>query len=295
MNVYGIDDLNPYYDVHLKKNRLSILKKNKNFHFIKKKIEDKKINSFFQKKKIDVIINLAAQAGVRHSLKNPYVYIESNIMGQVNMLELAKKLNVRKFIYASSSSVYGGNKKMPFSTNQKVDNPISLYAASKKSAELVAECYSHLFNIKCTGLRFFTVYGPWGRPDMATFIFTKNIIEKKKIEIFNYGKMQRDFTYIDDIVQGILGAMKNKKIVNHKIYNLGNSNPEILIEFVELIEKTLGLKAKKKLMPMQPGDVSKTYADIRESRKDLNYSPKVKISEGIPKFIDWYKEYYRLV
>ena len=165
-------------------------------------------------------------------------------MGQVNMLELAKKLNVRKFIYASSSSVYGGNKKMPFSTNQKVDNPISLYAASKKSAELVAECYSHLFNIKCTGLRFFTVYGPWGRPDMATFIFTKNIIEKK-IEIFNYGKMQRDFTYIDDIVQGILGAMKNKKIVNHKIYNLGNSNPEILIEFVELIEKTLGLKAKK--------------------------------------------------
>jgi len=293
INVYGIDDLNSYYDVRLKKDRLAILKKYENFHFLKKKIEDKKIHSFFKKKDIDVIINLAAQAGVRHSLKNPYVYVESNVLGQVNMLELAKNVEAKKFIYASSSSVYGGNKKMPFSVSQRVDNPISLYAATKKSSELVAECYSHLFNIKCIGLRFFTVYGPWGRPDMATFIFTKNIIEGKTIEIFNYGKMERDFTYIDDIVQGILGALKTN-ISNHKVYNLGNSNPEVLLEFVELIEKTLNKKAQKKLLPIQPGDVSKTFADITESKKDLKFSPKTKISEGIPKFISWYKDYYRV-
>ena len=293
INVYGIDDLNPYYDVRLKKDRLAILKKYKNFHFLKKKIEDKRIHSFFKKKNIDVIINLAAQAGVRHSLKNPYVYVESNVLGQVNMLELAKNVEAKKFIYASSSSVYGGNKKMPFSVSQRVDNPISLYAATKKSSELVAECYSHLFNIKCIGLRFFTVYGPWGRPDMATFIFTKNILEGKTIQIFNYGKMERDFTYIDDIVQGILGALKTN-ISNHKVYNLGNSNPEVLLEFVELIEKTLNKKAQKKLLPIQLGDVSKTFADITESKKDLKFSPKTKISEGIPKFISWYKEYYRV-
>ena len=293
INVYGIDDLNPYYDVRLKKDRLAILKKYENFHFLKKKIEDKRIHSFFKKKDIDVIINLAAQAGVRHSLKNPYVYVESNVLGQVNMLELAKNVEAKKFIYASSSSVYGGNKKMPFSVSQRVDNPISLYAATKKSSELVAECYSHLFNIKCIGLRFFTVYGPWGRPDMATFIFTKNILEGKTIQIFNYGKMERDFTYIDDIVQGILGALKTN-ISNHKVYNLGNSNPEVLLEFVELIEKTLNKKAQKKLLPIQPGDVSKTFADITESKKDLKFSPKTKISEGIPKFISWYKEYYRV-
>ena len=293
INVYGIDDLNPYYDVRLKKDRLAILKKYENFHFLKKKIEDKRIHSFFKKKDIDVIINLAAQAGVRHSLKNPYVYVESNVLGQVNMLELAKNVEAKKFIYASSSSVYGGNKKMPFSVSQRVDNPISLYAATKKSSELVAECYSHLFNIKCIGLRFFTVYGPWGRPDMATFIFTKNIIEGKTLQIFNYGKMERDFTYIDDIVQGILGALK-KNISNHKVYNLGNSNPEVLLEFVELIEKTLNKKAQKKLLPIQPGDVSKTFADITESKKDLKFSPKTKISEGIPKFISWYKDYYRV-
>ena len=293
INVYGIDDLNPYYDVRLKKDRLAILKKYENFHFLKKKIEDKRIHSFFKKKDIDVIINLAAQAGVRHSLKNPYVYVESNVLGQVNMLELAKNVEAKKFIYASSSSVYGGNKKMPFSVSQRVDNPISLYAATKKSSELIAECYSHLFNIKCIGLRFFTVYGPWGRPDMATFIFTKNIIEGKTLQIFNYGKMERDFTYIDDIVQGILGALK-KNISNHKVYNLGNSNPEVLLEFVELIEKTLNKKAQKKLLPIQPGDVSKTFADITESKRDLKFSPKIKISEGIPKFVSWYKDYYRV-
>ena len=182
---------------------------------------------------------------------------------------------------------------MPFSVSQRVDNPISLYAATKKSSELVAECYSHLFDIQCIGLRFFTVYGPWGRPDMATFIFTKNILEGKTIQIFNYGKMERDFTYIDDIVQGILGALKNN-ISNHKVYNLGNSNPEVLLEFVELIEKTLNKKAQKKLLPIQLGDVSKTFADITESKKDLKFSPKIKISEGIPKFVSWYKDYYRV-
>jgi UDP-glucuronate 4-epimerase len=210
------------------------------------------------------------------------------------MLELAKNLKVDKFIYASSSSVYGGNKEMPFSVTQRVDNPISLYAATKKSTELIAECYSHLFKIQCVGLRFFTVYGPWGRPDMATFIFTKNILENKTIQIFNYGKMKRDFTYIDDIVQGVLGVLKIRKKFSHKIYNLGNSHPEVLLEFIEVIEKNLNLKAKKTLLPIQPGDVSETFADISESKKDFNFSPKTKVSTGIPKFIDWYKDYYKL-
>ena len=294
VTVYGIDDLNSYYDVSLKKSRLAILKKFKDFFFIKKKIEDKSLASLFKRKKVDVIINLAAQAGVRHSLKNPYVYIDSNVLGQVNMLELAKQLKVQKFIYASSSSVYGGNKEMPFSVKQRVDNPISLYAATKKSTELIAECYSHLFKIQCVGLRFFTVYGPWGRPDMATFIFTKNILENKAIQIFNYGKMKRDFTYIDDIVQGVLGVLKIRKNFRHKIYNLGNSHPEVLLEFIEVIEKNLNLKAKKTLLPIQPGDVSETFADISESKKDFNFSPKTKVSTGIPKFINWYKDYYKL-
>ena len=207
---------------------------------------------------------------------------------------MAREFDISKFIYASSSSVYGGNKVFPFSVNQRVDNPISLYAASKKSTELISECYSHLFNIQCIGLRFFTVYGPWGRPDMATFIFTKKIIEKSPIDIFNYGKMERDFTYIDDIVSGIYGSYKIKKKFKHKIYNLGNNNPEVLIDFINLIEKTLGIKAKKNLLPIQPGDVKKTFADIKESKKDLNFNPKTKISEGIPKFINWYKKYFKI-
>jgi UDP-glucuronate 4-epimerase len=202
-NVYGVDDLNDYYDVNLKKSRLKILKNYNKFIFVKKKIEDRNLINSFQRKKIDVVINLAAQAGVRHSLENPYVYIQSNVLGQVNMFELARKLKVKKFIYASSSSVYGGNKILPFSIKHRVDNPISLYAASKKSTELIAEYYSQLYKIKSVGLRFFTVYGPWGRPDMATFIFTKNILNGKPINIFNYGKMKRDFTYIDDLVNAI--------------------------------------------------------------------------------------------
>ena len=294
IKIIGVDNLNNYYDVKLKNARLNQLKKFKNFTFLKKDIQDKKIFKDLKTEKINCIINLAAQAGVRHSLKDPYTYINSNILGHLNLLELAREFDITKFIYASSSSVYGGNKVFPFSIEQRVDNPISLYAASKKSTELISECYSHLFNIQCIGLRFFTVYGPWGRPDMATFIFTKKIIEKSPIEIFNYGKMERDFTYIDDIVSGIYGSYKIKKKFKHKIYNLGNNNPEVLIDFINLIEKTLGIKAKKKLLPIQPGDVKKTFADIKESKKDLNFNPKTKITEGIPKFINWYKKYFKI-
>ena len=293
--VYGVDDLNSYYDVKLKKSRLDILKKYKNFLFFKRKIEDIKIVKFFKKKKIDIIINLAAQAGVRHSLENPYVYINSNILGQVNMLELAKELKIKKYIYASSSSVYGGNKSLPFSVKDRVDNPISLYAASKKSTELIAEYYSHLYKISSIGLRFFTVYGPWGRPDMATFIFTKNILNGKPINIFNYGKMKRDFTYVDDIISGIYGAINFKMKKLHKVYNLGNSKPESLLEFIKTIEKNLNKKAKKNYLSLQPGDVPATFADISESTRDLKFLPKTEINDGIPRFIEWFKKYYKLL
>ena len=296
--IIGIDNLNDYYDVKLKLNRLKILKKLERFFFIKSDIQNKKLikNKKIIQFKIDCVINLAAQAGVRHSLKDPYSYIDSNIMGQLNVLEIAKKQKIKKFIYASSSSVYGGNKKLPFSIEQRVDNPVSLYAASKKSTELLAECYSKLFKIQCIGLRFFTVYGPWGRPDMATFIFTKNILENKKIDIFNFGKMKRDFTYIDDIVSGVEGAVNykiNKKSL-HNIYNLGNSNSENLLDFIGLIEKNLGIKSKRNFLPLQAGDVPETFADIENSKKDLNFFPLTKIKNGIPKFIKWYKNYYDL-
>ena len=292
--VYGLDNLNNYYDVNLKKSRLKILKKNKDFEFLKTDIQNKNLHNKFKKIKLDIIINLAAQAGVRHSLKDPFSYIDSNILGQINLLEFAKKIKIKKFIYASSSSVYGGNVKMPFSVKHRVDKPISLYAASKKSTELLAECYSHLFKIKCIGLRFFTVYGPWGRPDMATFIFTKKILENKKINIFNYGNMKRDFTYIDDIVRGIKGAVNLKGDYKHKIYNLGNNKPEDLKRFISIIEKNLKVKAKRNLLPIQPGDVAKTSANIDESKIELNFNPKTSIDEGIPKFIEWYKQYYKI-
>ena len=292
--VVGIDNLNDYYDLNLKKSRLKILKKFNNFKFLKKDIENKNIVKKFKANEIDIIINLAAQAGVRHSLKDPYSYINSNVLGHVNMLELAKKVRAKKFIYASSSSVYGSNKTLPFSTKQRVDNPVSIYAASKKSGELISESYAHLFGIQCIGLRFFTVYGPWGRPDMATFIFTKKIFEGKEIEVFNNGKMKRDFTFINDIIDGIMGAVKLNKKFEHRIYNLGNNNPEDLSNFINLIEETIGIKAKKRLLPIQPGDVKETFAEISESTKDLNFKPKVNIKEGIPKFVEWYKSYYKI-
>jgi UDP-glucuronate 4-epimerase len=292
--VIGIDNLNDYYDLNLKKSRLRILKKFNNFKFLKKDIENKNIVKKFKVNEIDVIINLAAQAGVRHSLKDPYSYINSNVLGHVNMLELAKKVRAKKFIYASSSSVYGGNKTLPFSIKQRVDNPVSIYAASKKSGELISESYAHLFGIQCIGLRFFTVYGPWGRPDMATFIFTKKIFEGKEIDVFNDGKMKRDFTFINDIIDGIMGAVKLNKKFEHRIYNLGNNNPEDLSNFINLIEETIGIKAKKRLLPIQPGDVKETFAEISESTRDLNFKPKVNIKEGIPKFVEWYKSYYKI-
>ena len=292
--VIGIDNLNDYYDLNLKKSRLRILKKFNNFKFLKKDIENKNIVKKFKANEIDVIINLAAQAGVRHSLKDPYSYINSNVLGHINMLELAKKVRAKKFIYASSSSVYGSNKTLPFSIKQRVDNPVSIYAASKKSGELISESYAHLFGIQCIGLRFFTVYGPWGRPDMATFIFTKKIFEGKEIEVFNNGKMKRDFTFINDIIDGIMGAVKLNKKFEHRIYNLGNNNPEDLSNFINLIEDTIGIKAKKRLLPIQPGDVRETFAEISESTKDLNFKPKVNIKEGIPKFVEWYKSYYKI-
>ena len=293
-NIIGLDNLNNYYDVKLKKSRLNQILDDKNFSFIKCNLQSKNLSKNLKKYKFDCIINLAAQAGVRHSFKDPFSYIDSNITGQLNILEIVKERQIKNFIYASSSSVYGGNKEFPFSISHRVDNPVSLYAASKKSCELITECYSKLFKIKSIGLRFFTVYGPWGRPDMATFIFTKKILEKKKIDIFNYGKMKRDFTYIDDIVDGIEGAINFdlKKEWFHKIYNLGNNNTESLLDFISIIESTLGIKAKKNFLPMQPGDVKETFADIKESKKDLKFFPKTKLKVGIPNFINWYKKYY---
>ncbi|MAJ03038.1 MAG: hypothetical protein CMP37_03900 [Rickettsiales bacterium] len=296
--VIGVDNLNNYYDVKLKLSRLNQLKLDDKFIFIKSDIQNKNLlkNKKLKQIEIDCVINLAAQAGVRHSLKDPYSYIDSNLMGQLNILEIVKERKIKKFIYASSSSVYGGNKELPFSTKQRVDNPMSLYAATKKSTELLAECYSKLYKIQCIGLRFFTVYGPWGRPDMATFIFTKKILEKRKIDIFNFGKMKRDFTYIDDIVNGINGSIlyESKKEFYHNIYNLGNNNSEDLLDFIEIIEKNLGIKAKRNFLPLQPGDVPETFAEISQSKKDLKFKPTTKIKDGIPKFIKWYKSYYKI-
>ena len=291
--IVGIDNINSYYDVKLKRNRLKKLKKFKNFFFIKSNIEDKNLFKKLKNVKIDCVINLAAQAGVRYSFKDPHSYINSNVLGHLNILEIVKKKCIHKFIYASSSSVYGGNKTIPFSVKDRVDSPLSLYAASKKSCELITECYANLFKINCIGLRFFTVYGPWGRPDMATYIFTKNIIEKKYIDVFNNGKMKRDFTYIDDIVSGILGAIKRKdQNKYHSIYNLGNNNSENLMDFIKIIENELSIKAKINFLPLQQGDVIKTFADIKKSISDLKFRPKTKISEGIPKFVKWYKDYH---
>ncbi len=293
--IIGIDNINTYYDVSLKKNRLKILKNTENFTFLKLDIQDKKLYSKLKNEKIDCAINLAAQAGVRHSFKDPHSYINSNVLGHLNVMEIVKKKNIKKFIYASSSSVYGGNQKTPFSVLDRVDSPLSLYAASKKSCEMITECYANLFKINCVGLRFFTVYGPWGRPDMATYIFTKNILEKKKINVFNNGQMRRDFTYIDDIISGIVGAIELKKKKSfHNIYNLGNSHSERLLDFIKVIESELKIKAKIKFLPLQKGDVIKTFADIKRSYDDLKFKPKISIRKGIPEFIRWYKSYHKL-
>jgi len=288
--IIGVDNLSPYYDVNLKKDRLKLLRKVK---FYKIDISNKKkLRKVFKNNKFDKICHLAAQAGVRYSLKNPFEYEKTNILGFLNILELMKEFKIKNLVYASSSSVYGGNKKIPFSEKDRVDTPISLYAATKKANELMAYTYHNLYGINCTALRYFTVYGPYGRPDMALFKFTKNIIEGKPIEVYNYGNMKRDFTYIDDAIKGTISALE--KCYPYEIFNIGNSKPISLKYFISLIEKELNLKAKKKLLPLQPGDVKVTYADLRKSRKMLNYKPKITIEEGIHRFVEWYKKYYKV-
>ena len=288
-NVTIIDNFNDYYDVRLKQARAKELKKFNNLEIIKADISDyNTINNIFKNHKFNKICHLAAQAGIRYSLENPLEYEKSNILGTLVMLEMAKKYNIKDFVFASSSSVYGDNEKTPFSEDDNVDNPVSLYAATKKSDELLAYTYHHIYKINCTGLRFFTVYGPWGRPDMAYFKFTKAILKDKPIDVYNYGKMKRDFTYISDITDGILAAIDNP--FPYEIINLGNNEPTELSYFIECIENTLKKKAKKNMMPMQPGDVIITYADIKKAEKLLNYKPKVKIEEGIKKFVEWYKK-----
>ncbi|MGN0423134.1 MAG: GDP-mannose 4,6-dehydratase [Lachnospiraceae bacterium] len=309
--VIGYDNLNDYYDVRLKNERLQLLDKFDNFVFIRGDLRDrKKIKEIFEKYSPDIVINLAAQAGVRYSITNPEEYIDSNIIGFFNLLECCRhsydsgENGVKHLVYASSSSVYGLNKKVPYSVEDKVDNPVSLYAATKKSNELMAYAYSKLYDIPVTGLRFFTVYGPMGRPDMAYFSFADKMVKNEKIQIFNYGNMYRDFTYIDDIVDGILRIMKkvpkqDENGVKYKVYNIGNNKPESLMDFVKILENLLMSKnviqksVEKEYLPMQPGDVYQTYADISELKKDFGYAPNTRLEDGLEKFVDWYKEYLR--
>lgn len=309
--VIGIDNLNDYYDVSLKEARLSRLTAKSGFNFEKIDIADRSaIEALFFRHDFDRVVHLAAQAGVRYSITNPHVYIQSNITGFIHVLEGCRKLSVPHLIFASSSSVYGANTAMPFSVHQNVDHPVSLYAATKKTNELMAHSYSSLYRIPCTGLRFFTVYGPWGRPDMALFTFTRAILEGKPISVFNQGRMRRDFTYIDDIVDGVLGVMDripepdptwdgsrpdpSKSFAPYRLYNIGNNNPVGLLDFIRVIEKCLGREAEKEFLPLQPGDVPETYADIDDLVRDAGFRPRTSIEEGIPRFVRWYKEYYEI-
>ena len=309
--VYGIDNLNDYYDPDLKQSRLELLNAFDNFRFEKLDLEDKVgIDDLFSREKFQCVINLAAQAGVRYSLVNPYAYLESNLHGFLNILEACRHSKVSHLIYASSSSVYGKNTKMPFSVHDNVDHPVSLYAATKKSNELMAHTYSHLFGLPTTGLRFFTVYGPYGRPDMALFLFTKAILEDQSIDVYNNGKMLRDFTYVDDIVSGIENLIPivpspstvwnsdspdpASSTAPYKLYNIGNNNPVKLMDFIEAIESATGKKAKKNFVPIQPGDVPATYADVQDLVSTAGFKPGTSIQEGIRKFVDWYKEYYKV-
>lgn len=311
--VVGLDNMNNYYDVHIKEARLAELQKFENYTFIKGNLADKAlINEIFEKYRPDIVVNLGAQAGVRYSITNPDAYIESNMIGFYNILEACRYYPVQHLVYASSSSVYGSNKKVPYSTDDKVDNPVSLYAATKKSNELMAHAYAKLYNIPSTGLRFFTVYGPAGRPDMAYFGFTNKLVNGEKIKIFNYGNCKRDFTYIDDIVEGVVRVMKKppeKKtgedglpIPPYAVYNIGNSNPENLLDFVQILSEELvragvlpadyDFDAHKELVPMQPGDVPVTYADTTALERDFGFKPHTPLREGLRKFAEWYKEFY---
>ncbi|HOV27883.1 MAG TPA: GDP-mannose 4,6-dehydratase [Pseudobacteroides sp.] len=308
VKIVGIDNMNDYYDVGLKEARLAELLNNQNFIFIKGNIADKElIISIFEQYKPQVVVNLAAQAGVRYSITNPDAYIESNLVGFFNILEGCRHYHVEHLVYASSSSIYGNNKKIPYSTDDKVDNPVSLYAATKKSNELMAHAYSKLYGIPSTGLRFFTVYGPAGRPDMAYFGFTNKLLAGKTIQIFNYGNCKRDFTYIDDIVMGIIKVMQktpdeNENGVKYKVYNIGNNQPESLLDFVDILQQELiragvlpedyDFEAHKELVPMQPGDVEITYADVDDLIKDFGFKPSTSLREGLRRFAEWYKECY---
>ena len=307
--VIGLDNINDYYDPQLKYDRLKELgiskrdalkfnencKSNKfeNFEFIRLKLQDREnLPKIFARYQFEKVVNLAAQAGVRYSLENPAAYIDSNVVGFANLLECCRQYDVKHLIYASSSSVYGQNKKVPFSTEDNVDHPISLYAATKKSNELMAHTYSHLFGFPTTGLRFFTVYGPWGRPDMAMFLFTDAIINDKPIKVFNNGDQERDFTYIDDIVAGVMKIVDAKNSKGYSLYNIGNSEPVNLLAFIEEIEQKLGKSAQKEMLPMQPGDVVKTWADVESLKKYFEYKPNTNISHGVAQFVSWYKSYY---
>ena len=290
--VFGIDNMNNYYDISLKNNRLKRLLNYKNFHFVNEDISNlKMMEKIFKEYSPSKVVNLAAQAGVRYSLKNPHEYIKSNISGFMNILECCRYQKVEGLIYASSSSVYGGNEKSPFSISDRVDSPISIYAATKKANELMAHSYSHLYKMNTTGLRFFTVYGPWGRPDMAMFIFADRILKNQKLPLFNKGKMKRDFTYIDDIINGIRASIDKNYLC--EVFNLGNNNCEDIMKVVACLEDEIGKKAKIELLGMQAGDVKKTYADIDYSRHKIDYSPKTKIEKGIPLFVDWFKSYHK--
>lgn len=296
--VIGIDNLNDYYEVSLKEDRLAILRQFPNYQFLKQDIADKEgLFAVFERERPDIVVNLAAQAGVRYSIENPQAYIDSNIIGFFNILEACRHYPVEHLLYASSSSVYGNQQKTPFSVEDRVDKPISLYAATKKSNELMAYTYSHLYHIPATGLRFFTVYGPFGRPDMAYFSFTRKILAGEPIKIFNQGDMYRDFTYVDDIVTGVSNMLCNPPAadsegVQHKVYNIGNNQPEKLMYFIETLEKALGREAQKEYLPMQPGDVYQTYADVTELMRDFDFKPSTSIEEGLGKFAEWYFTYY---
>lgn len=323
--VVGLDNINDYYDSRIKYGRLNESgvqkdgisynkyaqsKKFSNYRFIKLNLEDREnVLRLFEAEKFDVVVNLAAQAGVRYSLVNPYAYIDSNIVGFMNILEGCRHNNVRHLVFASSSSVYGANTKMPFSVHHNVDHPISIYAATKKANELMAHTYASLYNIPCTGLRFFTVYGPWGRPDMALFLFTKAILEGRPIDVFNYGKMQRDFTYIDDIIEGVVRVIDRMPGPNpkwagdtpdsatsfapYRLYNIGNNNPVELMKFIEVLEQCLDRKAVKNPLPMQAGDLPATYADVADLIRDVGFKPETPIEKGIKKFVDWYVGYFK--
>jgi UDP-glucuronate 4-epimerase len=309
--VIGMDNLNDYYDVNLKEGRLALLESSPNFFFFKGDISRKDSTaSLFKREKPEIVAHLAAQAGVRYSLTNPHAYADSNLTGFLNILEGCRHNEVEHLIFASSSSVYGANTCMPFSAHHNVDHPVSLYAATKKANELMAHTYAGLFGIPCTGLRFFTVYGPWGRPDMALFLFTKAILENRSIDVYNEGKMQRDFTYIDDIIEGVFrvtGKIPKPNLdwcgdhpdpatsfAPYKIYNIGNNNPVELLEFIHILEKELGQTAKKQMLPLQPGDVPATYADIDDLMADVGFKPATSIKDGIRHFVTWYRGYYKI-